>query len=63
MTLLPPSNFYAERNELKRGHGLGVSLGVYAISDLEQKIEAVTKLEAEVTHPSNADSQRWCFLK
>jgi hypothetical protein len=30
---------------------------VYSISDLEQKIEAVTKLEAEVLTPSNgADS-------
>jgi integrase len=32
----------------QRGHGLGVSLGVYAISDLDQKIEAVTKLESAV---------------
>ena len=32
----------------QRGHGLGVSLGVYAISDLEQKIDAVRRLEAEV---------------
>jgi len=32
----------------QRGHGLGVSLGVYSISDLEQKVEAVTKLESEV---------------
>jgi integrase len=32
----------------QRGHGLGVSLGVYSISDLDQKIEAVTKLESEV---------------
>ena len=32
----------------QRGHGLGVSLGVYAISDLEQKIDAVTKLESDV---------------
>jgi hypothetical protein len=31
----------------QRGRGLGVSLGVYAISDLDQKIEAVTKLESE----------------
>jgi hypothetical protein len=30
-----------------------VSLGVYSISDLEQKIEAVTKLEAQVLTPSN----------
>jgi len=32
----------------QRGHGLGVSLEVYSISDLEQKIEAVKKLESEV---------------
>jgi integrase len=32
----------------QRGHGLGVSLGVYSISDLEQKVKAVTKLESEV---------------
>jgi hypothetical protein len=32
----------------QRGHGLGVSLGVYAISDLDQKIEAVRRLESEV---------------
>jgi hypothetical protein len=32
----------------QRGHGLGVSLGVYAFGDLDQKIEAVTKLEADV---------------
>lgn len=32
----------------QRGHGLGVSLEVYAASDLEQKVEAVTKLEAAV---------------
>jgi integrase len=32
----------------QRGHGLGVSLGVYAISDLEQKIEAVRRLESDV---------------
>ena len=30
------------------GMGLGVSLSVYAISDLDQKIEAVTKLESAV---------------
>jgi len=40
----------------QRGHGLGVSLGVYAISDLDQKIEAVTKLESEVIEaPMNGD--------
>lgn len=32
----------------QRGHGLGVSLGVYAISDIEQKIEAVKRLESDV---------------
>jgi len=33
----------------QRGHGLGVSLSVYAISDLAQKADAVKKLEAEIT--------------
>ena len=42
----------------QRGHGLGVSLGVYSISDLEQKVEAVTKLEAEVTRSESAEFQR-----
>lgn len=32
----------------QRGHGLGVSLGVYAVSDLQQKMDAVRRLEAEV---------------
>lgn len=32
----------------QRGHGLGVCLGVYSISDLEQKIEAMRKIESEV---------------
>ena len=32
----------------QRGHGLGVSLEVYAVSDLEQKLEAVTRLESAV---------------
>lgn len=32
----------------QRGHGLGVSLDVYANSDLSQKVEAVRKLEAVV---------------
>jgi integrase len=45
----------------QRGHGLGVSMSVYAISDLEQKVEAVTKLEAEVTRPESADFQRLEF--
>jgi integrase len=39
----------------QRGHGLGVSLGVYAISDLDQKIEAVTKLESAVMDAKNDD--------
>ena len=39
----------------QRGHGLGVSLGVYAISDLDQKIEAVTKLESAVIKASDED--------
>jgi hypothetical protein len=30
------------------GHGLGVSLEVSTMSDLEQKIEAVTQLETAV---------------
>jgi len=34
---------------------LGVSLGVYAISDLDQKIEAVTKLESAVIDASDED--------
>jgi hypothetical protein len=32
----------------QRGHGIGVSLEVYTSSDLEQKREAVNKLEAVV---------------
>ena len=32
----------------QRGHGLGVSLEVYSISDREQKIEAAKRLESEV---------------
>jgi len=32
----------------QRGHGLGVSLEVYSISDLQQKIEAMKRLESEV---------------
>jgi len=39
----------------QRGHGLGVSLGVYAISDLDQKIEAVTRLESEVIEAPEQD--------
>jgi hypothetical protein len=40
----------------QRGHGLGVSMEVYTNSDLEQKREALKKLEAAVFHkpqPSN----------
>ncbi len=33
-------------------------MNVYAISDLEQKIEAVTKLEAEVTRSERAELER-----
>ena len=32
----------------QRGLGLGVSLEVYSISDPQQKIEAVKRLESEV---------------
>jgi len=42
----------------QRGHGLGVSLEVYTSSDLEQKKEAVRKLEAAVLRKqqqTNAD--------
>ncbi len=39
----------------QRGHGLGVSLSVYAISDLDQKIEAVTKLESDVIDAQKDD--------
>ncbi len=39
----------------QRGHGLGVSLSVYAISDLGQKIEAVTNLESEVIDAEKSD--------
>ncbi len=34
----------------QRGHGLGVSLEVYTMSDLEQKIDAVRRLESAVIH-------------
>jgi hypothetical protein len=40
----------------QRGHGLGVSLGVYAISDLDQKIEAVTRLETELIDAPDNDT-------
>jgi integrase len=32
----------------QRGHGLGVSLEVYSVSDLQQKLAAVATLESEV---------------
>ena len=32
----------------QRGHGLGVSMDVYTISDRQQKREAVNKLESAV---------------
>ena len=43
----------------QRGHGLGVSLEVYSVSDLQQKIEAVTRLESSVlgTPRSTANSE------
>jgi hypothetical protein len=47
----------------QRGHGLGVSLAVYAISGLDQKIEAVTKLESEVmkVHQRlNCSPEKYC---
>jgi len=36
----------------QRGHGLGVSMEVYTISDRQQKREAVQKLESAVTSKS-----------
>ena len=43
----------------QRGHGLGVSLEVYSVSDLQQKIEAVTRLESVVLNApqSTANSE------
>jgi hypothetical protein len=46
----------------QRGHGLGVSLGVYAISDLDQKIEAVTKLESAVIDAFDEDDFEFVAL-
>jgi exo-beta-1,3-glucanase (GH17 family) len=46
----------------QRGHGLGVSLGVYAFSDLDQKIEAVTKLESAVIGASDEDDFEFVAL-
>lgn len=40
----------------QRGNGLGVSLEVYSQSDLEQKIEAVKRLESEVISNDCGDS-------
>jgi len=34
----------------QRGHGLGVALEVYAQSDLEQKLQAVKRIDSEVVH-------------
>ena len=47
----------------QRGHGLGVSLAVYAISDLDQKLEAVTRLESEVVAPEQDDLARFDALQ
>jgi hypothetical protein len=47
----------------QRGHGPGVSLGVYSISDLEQKVEAVTKLESEVIERKKVASSEPRFSK
>ena len=35
----------------QRGHGLGVSMEVYTISDQQQKREAVRQLESMIGHP------------
>jgi hypothetical protein len=32
----------------QRGHGVGVALEVYTQADLEQKLQAVTRLDSEV---------------
>lgn len=37
------------------GNGIGVNLDVYTQSDLEQRIEATTKLENEVLSRSGPD--------
>ena len=39
----------------QRGHGLGVSLSVYAVSDLEQKSRPFGRFEADVLSGSAAD--------
>ena len=41
----------------QRGHGLGVSMEVYTVSDLEQKRAAVNKLEAAVLRKPEPESQ------
>jgi len=41
----------------QRGHGLGVSMEVHTISDLEQKRAAVKKLEAAVLRRPQPESQ------
>ncbi|MDQ2841745.1 MAG: hypothetical protein M3Y72_12035 [Acidobacteriota bacterium] len=40
----------------QRGHGPGVSMEVYSHSDLEQKSEAVKRLESEVISNETRDS-------
>ena len=42
----------------QRGHGLGVSMEVYTISDRQQKREAVKKLESLVLENLNPNCQR-----
>jgi hypothetical protein len=42
----------------QRGHGIGVSLNIYTSSDLEQKRDAVNKLEAAVLRNRNRNCQR-----
>lgn len=40
----------------QRGHGIGVSLEVYTSSDLEQKKEALRKLEAALKPSANSEA-------
>jgi hypothetical protein len=42
----------------QRGHGIGVSLEVYTVSPVDQKIEAVTKLESLVISKRKASEPR-----
>ena len=41
-------NILTKRAADQRGHGLGVSLGVYAQADLDQKLDAVQALDSAV---------------